>query len=213
LGGGQFPLLSKSGKLNHLVFESRNTEKDHVVLSDLPGGATAFEFIARHFYGGKVELSPHNVAAIRCAAEYLEITGEGSNLVARSENYLNYEVTDSWHDSITVLKSCSELHPWADDLEIVRRCSESIARKCGEARKGRGGDWWFDDVCSLSIHAFSRVIDAVTAKGVSPSSRKSSLTSEIVPTEVTAPKYFYERLKEDSNAPKNALFGYHMQKL
>lgn len=164
----KFPLLPKSGRLNSLVFESRHTEKDRIVLSDIPGGAPAFEFIARQFYGGKVILSPHNVAAIRCAADYLEITGEGhSSLVSMTEDYLNHEVTESWRDSITVLKSCAELQPWAEDLEIVRRCSEAIAWKCSETRKGRDGDWWYHDVGALSIHAFSRVIHALTAQGYS----------------------------------------------
>lgn len=151
--------------------ESRGTEIEPIVLSEMPGGAQAFEFLARYFYGGKVELSPYNVAAVRCAAEYLEVTGEhnnNSNLVTRIENYLNYEVSDSWRDSITVLKTCSELIPWSEDLEIIRRCSESIAWKCCELpRKGRATDWWFDDVCSLRIDTFTRVIHAIIAKGVS----------------------------------------------
>jgi hypothetical protein len=172
----QFPLLSKSEKLNRLVFESRDTEKDRIILSDIPGGADAFESVARFLYGGKIELTPHNVAALRCAADYLEISdslgADGNNLVAKTEKYLNVVVMGSWRDSITVLKTCAELTPWAEDLEIVRRCSESIAWKCSTDPHGmrwsKSGakDWWFHDVCSLSIDTFSKVIHGVTAKGL-----------------------------------------------
>jgi hypothetical protein len=174
----QFPLLSKSGKLNRLVFESRDTEKDRIVLSDIPGGAEAFELVARFLYGAKFELTPQNVATLRCAGEYLEMSdslGDG-NLIAKTENYLNFVVMGSWRDSITVLKTCSELAPWAEDLEIVRRCSESIAWKCStdphgirwsfSSNRDSLRDWWFDDVCSLSIDMFSKVIHAVIGKGL-----------------------------------------------
>ncbi|XP_024374724.1 root phototropism protein 3 [Physcomitrium patens] len=177
----KFPLLSRSGKLNRLVFESRDTEKDRIALSDIPGGAEAFELIASFLYGGRLELNPSNVATVRCAAEYLEMldnVGDG-NLVTKTENYMNYVVMGSWRDSIAVLKTCSSLKPWADDLEIVRRCSESIAWKCSTDPQGtrwsfntKAGareaprDWWFDDVCSLDIDTFSKVIHGVILKGM-----------------------------------------------
>ncbi|KAG0590398.1 hypothetical protein KC19_1G096700 [Ceratodon purpureus] len=174
----KFPLISKSGKLNRLVFESRNTKEDRIVLPNIPGGPQAFELVARFLFGEKVELTPRNAAAIRCAAEYLEMTeklGEG-NLVMKAEHYLNYQVLDSWRDCITVLKTCSELTPWAEDLEIVRRCTDAIAHKCssdpphgmrwsGSSSSTKARDWWFDDVCSLSIDFFSKVIHSVTGKG------------------------------------------------
>lgn len=74
-----------------------------------------------------------------------------------------------------MLKTCSELAPFADDLEIVRRCSESVAWKCSTdphgirwsfSGKESLRDWWFRDVCSLSIDTFSKVIQALTSKGL-----------------------------------------------
>lgn len=166
------------------MFESRDTEKDRILLSDIPGGAEAFETAARFLYGGKVELTSANVATIRCAAEYLEMTeslGEG-NLIAKAEHFLNSVVLGSWRDSITVLKSCSELRPWAEELEIVRRCSESVAWKASTdphgirwsfsatgSGKDAPRDWWFEDVATLYIDTFSKVINAVTVKGMRPS--------------------------------------------
>lgn len=179
----QFPWVSKSGKLNRLLSES--SQKDRIVISDIPGGAQAFEFIARDCYGGKLRLSPHNVAAIRCAAEYLELTDEPKKLVTKTEHYLNHVVASSWRDSIMVLKRSSDLTPWAEDLEIVRRCSESIAWKCSTDLHKLGtreATQWFDEVCSLSIDTFSRVIHAVTTKGL----QKSSIVA-------TAVQYYAEK--------------------
>eukprot|EP00250_Pteridium_aquilinum_P013854 c21613_g1_i1 orf=515-2620(+) len=193
----KFPLLSRSGLLNRLVFESRDTEKDHIKLVDLPGGPEAFELAAKFCYGVAVELTPSNVASLRCAAEYLEMTDdlEEGNLVTKTEAFLSFVVLASWKDSITVLQSCKELLPWAESLQIVQRCSESIAWKActdpkgirwsytGVASKKQASpmcetslvvdelektipqDWWFEDVCLLSVDYFVRIINAIKAKG------------------------------------------------
>lgn len=134
----KFPLLSRSGHLNRLVFESRDTEKDHIKLVDLPGGAEAFELAAKFCYGVSVELTPANVASLRCAAEYLEMTEdlEEGNLISKTEAFMSFVVLASWKDSITVLQSCEQLSPWAENLQIVQRCSESIAWKACTDPKG-----------------------------------------------------------------------------
>jgi hypothetical protein len=178
-GGFQFPLISKSGKLNRLVFELRDPGKDRISLHDVPGGADVFETAVRFLYGrSSVAVTSGNVAALRCAAEFLEMNdslGEGS-LVAKTEHYLNLVVVGSWRDSIAVLRSCSGLKPWAEELEIVRRCRESVAWKASTDPHGLRWSypkpsnarniWWFDDVCSLHIDTFTRVINAVIAKGM-----------------------------------------------
>ncbi|RLN04327.1 putative phototropic-responsive NPH3 family protein [Panicum miliaceum] len=58
------------------------------------------------------------------------------NLIFKTEAFLSYVVLSSWRDSIVVLKSCEGLSPWAEDLQIVRRCSESIAWKACANPKG-----------------------------------------------------------------------------
>jgi hypothetical protein len=90
----------------------------------------------------------------------------------------------SWKDSICVLKTCSDLKPWAEDLEIVRRCCESAAWKAStdphgirwsfsskagalqDASAAAPRDWWFNDVSALSIDIFSKLISAVNLKGM-----------------------------------------------
>ena len=49
-----------------------------ITFPDFPGGPGTFEAAAKFCYGVRVELTPWNVAPLRCAAEYLEMTEEHS---------------------------------------------------------------------------------------------------------------------------------------
>ncbi|KAL4361807.1 hypothetical protein GQ457_04G003600 [Hibiscus cannabinus] len=134
----KYPMLSRCGKVNRLIYESNNTELNRIAFEDLPGGAEAFELAAKFCYGIAVDLTAGNISGLRCAAEYLEMTEdlEEGNLIFKTEAFLSYVVLSSWRDSILVLKSCEKLSPWAENLQIVRRCSESIAWKACANPKG-----------------------------------------------------------------------------
>ncbi|XP_071691647.1 root phototropism protein 3-like [Rutidosis leptorrhynchoides] len=179
----KFPLISKSGKINRIIYESREMDLMKVVLDDLPGGPEAFELVAKFCYGIAIDLTAIVIAGLRCAAEYLEMTEdlEEGNLIFKTEAFLNYVVLTSWKDSIMVLKSCEELCPWAKNIQMVRRCSESVACKActdptgvrwqynGE-KKDPGppvqANWWCDDISVLRIDHFVRVITAIRVKGM-----------------------------------------------
>ncbi|CAL5033727.1 unnamed protein product [Urochloa decumbens] len=202
------PMISRCGRLARLVDEASSLHGPDAItvieLPDLPGGHSAFELTAKFCYGVAVGITAANVAALRCAAEYLEMSEEleEGNLASRAEAFLSYVVASSWRDSVAVLRSCGgdgeeSLLPWADDLQIVRRCAESVAAKaCTNPRavrwpyagsgsrtpsparpsssNGGGGrqpappppDWWVDDICTLRIDHFVRVVTAVQAKGM-----------------------------------------------
>ncbi|PON40255.1 Root phototropism protein 3-like [Parasponia andersonii] len=134
----KYPLLSRSGKMNRIIYEARDPDLSRIVLDDLPGGPEAFELAAKFCYGIAVDLTAANISGLRCAAEYLEMTEdlEEGNLIFKTEAFLSYVVLSSWRDSIVVLKSCEKLSPWAENLQIVRRCSESIAWKACANPKG-----------------------------------------------------------------------------
>ncbi|XVF67260.1 hypothetical protein PTKIN_Ptkin10aG0106400 [Pterospermum kingtungense] len=134
----KYPLLSRSGKMNRLIYESNDPDLNKIALDDLPGGPEAFELAAKFCYGIAVDLTAGNISGLRCAAEYLEMTEdlEEGNLIFKTEAFLSYVVLSSWRDSILVLKSCEKLSPWAENLQIVRRCSESIAWKACANPKG-----------------------------------------------------------------------------
>ncbi|KAF5733360.1 Phototropic-responsive NPH3 family protein isoform 1 [Tripterygium wilfordii] len=184
--------------MNRLMYESQESNLNKLVLDDLPGGSEAFELAAKFCYGIAVDLTPTNISGLRCAAEYLEMTEdlEEGNLIFKTEAFLSYVVLSSWRDSIQVLKSCEKLSPWAENLQIVRRSSESIAWKaCANPKGIRWGytgrssrtsspkwndmkdsspsrsqpvppDWWFEDVSMLRIDHFVRVITAIRVKGM-----------------------------------------------
>eukprot|EP01018_Ginkgo_biloba_P031381 Gb_04506 [translate_table: standard] len=129
----KFPLLSRSGKLERLIEEFSDDEEEGCViqLHDIPGGPNAFELAAKFCYGVKVELTSTNVVFLRCAAEYLDMTeeyGEG-NLIAQTEVFFNQLVLRSWKDSIKALQSCEDVLPHAEQLQIVKRCVDSVAIK------------------------------------------------------------------------------------
>ncbi|KAF1890442.1 hypothetical protein Lal_00041168 [Lupinus albus] len=134
----KYPLLSRSGKLNRIINESRDPDLNKILMDDIPGGPWAFELAAKFCYGIAVDLTAGNISGLRCAAEYLEMTEdlEEGNLIFKTEAFLSYVVLSSWRDSIVVLKSCEKLSQWAENLQIVRRCSESIAWKACANPKG-----------------------------------------------------------------------------
>ncbi|KAJ1270045.1 hypothetical protein BS78_06G024400 [Paspalum vaginatum] len=138
------PLIFHSARLARLVDDAPSPDAAVVVeLPDLPGGHGAFELAAKFCYGVAVDITATNVAALRCAAEYLEMTEqvEEGNLASRAEAFLGRAVASSWRDSVAVLRSCEGLSPWAEDLHIVRRCGESVAAKAcaGNPRAVRWG--------------------------------------------------------------------------
>ncbi|OUZ99773.1 BTB/POZ-like [Macleaya cordata] len=192
----KYPLLSRSGRMNRIIYDSRDADLSRIELDDLPGGPDAFELAAKFCYGIAVDLTAANISGLRCTAEYLEMTEdlEEGNLIFKTEAFLSYVVLSSWRDSILVLKSCEQLSPWAENLQIVRRCSESIAWKaCTNPRSIRWAytgkptsspkwnetkesspsrnqqappDWWFEDVSILRIDHFVRVVTAIKVKGM-----------------------------------------------
>ncbi|KAJ8449958.1 hypothetical protein Cgig2_029320 [Carnegiea gigantea] len=122
--------------MERLIAEASNEGEDGCVitLSNLPGGAKTFELVAKFCYGVKLELTAANVVYLRCAAEHLEMTeeyGEG-NLIYQTETFLNQVVLKSWKDSLRALQTCDEsddILSYADQLNIIKRCIESLALK------------------------------------------------------------------------------------
>ncbi|KAG6473141.1 hypothetical protein ZIOFF_067048 [Zingiber officinale] len=128
----KFPLLSKSGHMEKLIKEISDEEEICVVkLHDIPGGAKAFELVAKFCYGVKLELTASNVIYLRCAAEHLQMTDEiaESNLIAQTEIFFNQVVLRNWTDSIKALQTCDDLLPHAENLQIINRCIDSLAVK------------------------------------------------------------------------------------
>lgn len=178
------PILTRSALLRKLAVKSEKSETAHMNIGSIIGGPEAFALVTKLCYGIDVELSSSNVAGLRCAAEYLEVTEEldGGNVNNKAEAYLNSVVLNSWDESLAVLQTCEHLLPLAEELQIVQRCSESLARKAclephnvrwlssssvANLRKAQNlksavtQNWWFEDVSSLSLYCFEKVISSM----------------------------------------------------
>ncbi|WOK93081.1 BTB/POZ domain-containing protein [Canna indica] len=188
----QLPLTSRSGYFKKALLES----SDVVLPRGFPGGPETFEMVALFSYGSPLPLDPFVVSALRCAAEFLEMTEEYAtrNLCETSDLYLNQVVLQSWDDTLIALQTCQTLLPMAEELLVVSRCVESLAfMSCMEildpeqrrdhpvvtlhALAGRpwnpeavkemaGQDLWIKDLIALPFEFFTRIIRSLRRQGM-----------------------------------------------
>ncbi|CAK9869678.1 unnamed protein product [Sphagnum jensenii] len=127
----KFPLVARCGRIRKLISTSGELDNRLLQLPDVPGGAEAFELAAKFCYGINFDITIYNVALLRCAAEYLEMTEAygDNNLIARTEKFLSEMVLLNLADSIAVLHNCENLLPFAEEVKIVSRCIEAAATK------------------------------------------------------------------------------------
>ncbi|CAK9214616.1 unnamed protein product [Sphagnum troendelagicum] len=127
----KFPLVARCGRIRKLISTSGELDNRLLQLPDVPGGAEAFELAAKFCYGINFDITIYNVALLRCAAEYLEMTEAygDNNLIARTEKLLSEMVLLNLADSIAVLHNCENLLPFAEEVKIVSRCIEAAATK------------------------------------------------------------------------------------
>ncbi|KAF8020809.1 hypothetical protein BT93_G1284 [Corymbia citriodora subsp. variegata] len=185
----KFPLVSKCGYIRKLVSESSEADLSNIKLAAIPGGAEAFELAAKFCYGINFEIGTENIAMLRCAAEYLEMTEDYAvgNLVGRTEAYLKEVALKSLAGAITVLHMTESLLPIAEKVKLVGRCIDAIAfLACKESQFSVTGgnedgnaitssmashhkspfvEWWAEDLTILRIDIFQRVLIAMTARG------------------------------------------------
>ncbi|XP_020217386.1 BTB/POZ domain-containing protein At1g67900 [Cajanus cajan] len=197
----KFPLLSKCLRLQKLCSESPDSSSQHQVvqLADFPGGVEAFELCAKFCYGITITLSPYNIVAARCSAEYLQMTEEveKGNLIQKLEVFFNSCILRGWKDSIVSLQTTKALPMWSEDLGITSRCIEAVAAKvlshpskvclshshsrrvrddvsCNgteSLRHNKSGNkgWWGEDLAELSIDLYWRTMIAIKSGGKIPS--------------------------------------------
>ncbi|KVG69398.1 BTB/POZ fold [Cynara cardunculus var. scolymus] len=129
----QFPLLSRSGVMERLIADASEHGDSGCTISlhDVPGGAKTFELVAKFCYGVKHEITAANVVHLRCAAEHLKMSEEygEDNLISQTEMFLNQVVLRNWKDSLRSLQSCVDVLSHAEELNITKRCIESLAVK------------------------------------------------------------------------------------
>ncbi|KAL6500016.1 hypothetical protein OROGR_027926 [Orobanche gracilis] len=196
----KFPLVSRSGRIRKLIAEHKESDVSKIELLSLPGGAESFELAAKFCYGINFEITPSNVAHLCCVSDYLDMTEEYSNnnLGSRADEYLESVVRKNLEMCVQVLNQCEGLLPHADELNVVARCIDGIASKaCVEqiassfsrleySSSGRlhmskqiksDADWWIEDLSSLRVDFYQRVITAIKCRGVRPESVGVSLVN------------------------------------
>ncbi|KAF9624307.1 hypothetical protein IFM89_009215 [Coptis chinensis] len=196
----KFPLLSKCLRLQRLCVESSNSPQPQIIqLPDFPGGVEAFETCAKFCYGITITVSAFNIVALRCAAEYLQMTEdvEKGNLKYKLDVFFGSCILRGWKDSILALQSTKFLPLWCEDLGITSRCVDAVASKVlahptkvnlshSYSRGGRDDaslcngteshrhrpvskGWWAEDLAELGIDLYWRTMVAIKSGGKVPS--------------------------------------------
>ncbi|CAK7323476.1 unnamed protein product [Dovyalis caffra] len=176
----KFMLVAKSNFIRKLILESKVPDLTRINLSDIPGGPEIFEKAAKFCYGVNFEITVHNIAALRCAAEYLEMTDMycDNNLAGRTEDFLAQVALSTLSGAIVVLKSCEDLLPLAEDLKIVQRCIDVISLKvCNEANfpSKTPPNWWAEELSILDIEFIGRILSGMKKRGTKALTLASAL--------------------------------------
>ncbi|XP_022849491.1 root phototropism protein 2 isoform X1 [Olea europaea var. sylvestris] len=166
----KFMLIAKSNYIRKLIIESKEADLARINLSDIPGGPEIFEKAAKFCYGVNFEITVHNVAALRCAAEYLQMTDMycDNNLCSRTEDFLSQVALSSLSGAVVVLKSCEDLLPMAEDLKIVQKCVDvASAKACVEANfpSRSPPNWWTEELTILDVSFFEKIITSMKSRG------------------------------------------------
>ncbi|PNS91829.1 hypothetical protein POPTR_019G131600v4 [Populus trichocarpa] len=176
----KFMLLAKSNYIRKLIFESKEPELARIDLSGIPGGPEIFVKAAKFCYGVNFEITVQNVAALRCAAEYLQMTDTycDNNLAGRTEDFFAQVALSSLSGAIIVLKSCEDLLPLAEDVKIVQRCVDAISLKaCNEANfpSRTPPNWWTEELSILDIEFIGRILSGMRKRAAKALTLASAL--------------------------------------
>ncbi|CAL4929707.1 unnamed protein product [Urochloa decumbens] len=167
-------LASRCGYIRRQVSGVMGSRVTHIDLTGMPGGATAFELVTKFIYDEDFEITEDNVAMLRCAAEHLEMADDGggeggTSLAGMADAYLEAVALTSLAGAVAVLRNAEELLPVAEEVGLVGRCIDAIACiTCSDGQLSVSKavyDWWADELTSLRIDTFQRVLIAMKARG------------------------------------------------
>lgn len=124
------PLTSKSNYLKRLLKESSRI----TVSPPLNITAKTFELVADYCYSGAIVITPVNVAALRIAAELLEMSNvengasKGDNLLQKTDDYFQRSIAVNKEYASIVLRSCLSQMPEAETaVNLVSKYIEALA--------------------------------------------------------------------------------------
>ncbi|GLU13444.1 hypothetical protein SLE2022_300800 [Rubroshorea leprosula] len=155
------PLSSRS-----IYLRRKLTDQSEITLSPpLNITAETFSLVADFCYGTGLALTPFNVAALRLAAELLQMTetaGEGDeNLKQITESYFRRILAVNGEYASIVFKSCLALLPEAETTGfLISRCVEALCL----TEDGDGVECCLDDVLSLHAEDFKIVAESMNQR-------------------------------------------------
>ncbi|TKY56616.1 Root phototropism protein 2 [Spatholobus suberectus] len=166
----KFILVAKSNYIRKVIMESEESDLTRIDLSNIPGGEEAFEKAAKFCYGVNFEITVHNVAALHCAATFLQMTDEycDGNLAGRTEDFLSQVGLSTLPSAVAVLNSCRNILPFAADINVVDRCVDVVSSKaCGEANfpSQSPPNWWTEELAVLDVDSLAKVLAAMRQRG------------------------------------------------
>ena len=87
----KFPLYIHSEYFKGMARESSNKmmTPNHVELKNFPGGSHIFQQVADFCYGKELSMTSDNVCVLRCAAQFLGMTGGSDNLASVTDRQIN----------------------------------------------------------------------------------------------------------------------------
>ncbi|CAN6362084.1 unnamed protein product [Urochloa humidicola] len=182
IGDSIFPLhkavmVPRCGYIRRAVAKEKQKQEPSAAveldLSELPGGADAFEKAARYCYGANFEITARNAAPLRCAAAFLDMQPPAADLARRVDDFLSQSALRSLPSAVAVLRSCDgPLLPAAEEVGVARRAADAVAlRICNEAlfpTAGSAPGWWGAELAALSPASFQKVATALRCRRAAP---------------------------------------------
>ncbi|XP_011622151.1 BTB/POZ domain-containing protein At3g49900 [Amborella trichopoda] len=171
------PLTSRSGYMKRHLKESNNIRLDDIKIT-----AHTFDMVIEFCYGSNLPFTPQNIAALRCAAEILEMTEEYEvhNLCRRTKFYFSQVVTTDKEVAEVVLYKSLELLPESENgVFLVSQCIETLLTpreiwwESNKRREGNGGhirnpqvvsSAWVPSVVQLSLGLFEGIMRSVQTR-------------------------------------------------
>lgn len=176
----KFILFAKSGYIRRKIMESDRSDLTMMELKGIPGGAEAFDKAARFCYGVNFEITVQNVAALRCAAEWLEMTEKSceGNLAARADEFFSKAALGTLPGAVAVLNSCEGILAFAEKLRIVQRCVEAIGFKAVQEANSPSRsppEWWAAELALLKPPFFQKSLAAIKTRRAAPKTLSTAI--------------------------------------
>jgi hypothetical protein len=179
----KFPLYTRSDFFRALARgAARPDNTDRITLTDFPGGSETFRAVSAYCYNVDVNVTSQNVCQLRCAAEFLQMSGP-TNLAGLTDRFLSDMLTTAKLDRrldavIQLVKQCRRLGAIAEQANIVDRCLQAIveawllpvSRRMTSDRRRLGADTdsMADQLSRFPLGWFAQLLRSSRDRRVSP---------------------------------------------